>query len=71
MITAAPAVIPVTTPDVAPTAALDGLLDVHTPPGTAFVNTVVEPVHTDEAPTIGAGVALTVTSFVTLHPPTE
>lgn len=68
---AAPAVIPDTTPVEAFTEATAGLEELHTPPGTAFVNVVLAPVQTDEAPDMADGVALTVTSFVTMHPPTE
>lgn len=63
--------MPVTTPDVGPTAATAGLLDVQMPPGTVLENTVVAPVQTEEAPDMADGVAFTVTNLVTLHPPTE
>ena len=67
VIVTAPLLIPVTTPE-AFTVALEGLLLLHVPPGTVLVSVMEEPTQTVLLPDMGAGVALTVTDFVLLHP---
>jgi hypothetical protein len=64
-----PVAIPVTTPVPAPTAAMEGLLLLHTPPGVASVNAVVCPTHPGLTPAIGLAVAvITVAVAVAVHP---
>lgn len=53
---------PPTTPDAIPTVPIAGVLLVHVPAGTAWVNVVVRPSHTEEAPVIATGAGVTVTT---------
>lgn len=53
MITVVPANIPVTTPDVAPISATEGLLLVHVPPIVALVSVVTLPWHILVLPLMG------------------
>ena len=59
---------PVTTPVPIPTLAVAGALLVHVPPAVGCVRVVVSPSHTDVAPTIGAGAAVTVATTVLVQP---
>ena len=64
--------VPAATPDTSPvvfTVAF-ALLLFHVPPGTALLNIVVLPMHTDATPVIGA-TGLTVTVYVLPHPDKE
>lgn len=62
-----PAETPVTTPDSEPILAAVLLLS-HQPPGTISVSVVLAPVHTVDAPLMGAGAGLTVTIFMVWQP---
>ena len=64
---AAPVAIPVTTPLPDPTAAIVGLLLIHTPPLMLLVSVVVAPEHILVAPLIGAD-AFTVITAVAAQP---
>lgn len=65
---AVPADDPVTTPVVAPIAAMArGALD-QVPPGVASVRVMVAPTQTESGPVMGAGLGLTVMSRVRTHP---
>ena len=55
---------PVTTPVVASTTAIVGLLLLHVPPGTELLSVAAVPIHTDELPVIGGTPGLTVTDAV-------
>jgi len=59
---------PVTMPVPIPMLAIVGSLLVHVPPAVGCVNVVVRPSHTDVAPTIGAGAAVTVATTVLVQP---
>lgn len=61
--------MPVTTPVVEPTVAIDVLLLLHIPPETEAVSVVVLPAHIELAPEIVA-VALTVRGWYVPQPPT-
>jgi len=64
VITAVPAVTPVTTPVAGTTVAL-ALPLLQVPPGTLSDKVIVEPIHTaNVAPVIAAGAGFTVTIFV-------
>ena len=67
VIVAAPAVIPVTTPDIDPTVTFDELVD-QTPPVVALDNVADEATHTFEAPVIADGNALTRKDAVAIQP---
>ena len=58
---------PVTTPEPL-TVAIPGLLVFQLPPGVISVNAVEAPTHTPVAPTIAAGLGLTVTTAVARQP---
>lgn len=62
---AVPDAIPVTMPEEEPTEATDGVLLLHVPPGTEFVNVAVIPTHTLDEPLITDGLALTEMFLVT------
>lgn len=64
VIMAVPAVIPVTTPVVEPTDALDGLLLCQVPPLSVLDSEMVPLTHTAEEPAIVAGTGFTVTARV-------
>lgn len=68
-IVAVPAAIPVTIP-VEPTTAVPVALLAHVPPPVAEDNVIVAPAHTDVAPVMAAGSALTVTTAVRVQPDT-
>ncbi len=68
VITAVPAVIPVTTPVPAPTEATDVLLLLHAPPPVASLSVVVAPTHALAVPVITDGVGDTVNVAVVLQP---
>ena len=64
-----PTLIPITTPVVAPTVAIAGLLLLHVPPGVGCVHVVLDPTHTFVAPvTAPVSVAFTVICVVAIHP---
>ncbi len=65
VIVAEPVELPVTMPELVPTAAMDVALLVHTPPDTAFVNVVVRLRHTVPDPFIAAA-GFTVTVAIAL-----
>lgn len=69
MITAVPALLPVTTPELEPTVATPVLPLVHVPPDGVELNVVVEPVHTVAVPVIEVGAVFTVTVAKAKHPP--
>ncbi len=66
---AAPVAIPVAIPDV-PIVATPVLLLAHVPPPVVEDRLVVDPAHKAVVPVIAAGIALTVTDVVVLHPAT-
>lgn len=67
VITAVPALAPLTIPDPDPTDATDGLLLLHVPPVTLFVIVVVVPTHIAVVvAVIAAGVGFTVTRTIVL-----
>jgi hypothetical protein len=68
VITALPAITPVTTPDDAFTVALATELLLQVPPMSELVSAVVEPSHTDAVPPITAGSAFVVATVVTIQP---
>jgi hypothetical protein len=49
---AVPTFTPVSIPEVVPTEAIDGTLELHVPPVVAFDNVSVEPTHTGPMPVI-------------------
>ena len=55
------------TPSV-PAVATEALPDIHTPPGTLFVNVVTEPTHTVAIPDVAPGFTFTDTGSVLLQP---
>ena len=63
-IVAVPARLPVTTPVNEPTLAVAEALLLHVPPVTASVKLVTNPTHTESAPNILPGAAVTVTTIV-------
>jgi len=69
VIVTTPVEIPDTTPDVAPTVAMDVLLLLQLPPDVASVNVIVDPVHTVLLPDIADTPLVTVIDFVTMQPP--
>ena len=71
MIFAVPAFTGVNKPVVAFIVALDKLLEVHTPPGVAFVIVTVVPPQTIPTEGVAAGRGLIVMSLVRIHPKVE
>ena len=65
MIVAAPAISPVTIPDVGITVAVEVSLLLHVPPTVVADNGVLLPAHTKEAPVTGTGMVLTLTGALT------
>ena len=64
-----PPLTPVKKPDadvIVPTAVLELL---HIPPGVVLANMIVSPEQTVAVPVIAAGVSVTVSILVTVHPP--
>lgn len=70
MIVVVPTVIPPTTPVVASTVPIDGLLLLHVPPAGVEVSVVVAPRHAILIPVIADGVGVTVTTATELQPAT-
>lgn len=70
VMTAVPALIPVTIPLAEPIFATEAFPLVQVPPVTLLVNVPVLPAHIDMRPPIVAGAAFTVTVAVVLHAPT-
>lgn len=68
MMTAVPAIPPVTTPVVALIEAIVVLLLLQVPVPVASVNVVVKPEHTDNIPEMLTGDGLTVTTAEIIHP---
>lgn len=65
-----PTVIPPTTPVVAFTVPIEGLLLLHVPPAGVDVSVVVAPRHAMLIPVIAVGVGVTVTTAIELQPAT-
>lgn len=66
--TAMPADTPVTAPVIRPTEALDGMLEVQSPPGDASLKKVVSPTHTLWTPVMSGGNGTTVTMRSRIQP---
>lgn len=69
MIFTVPAATPETTPVPEPTVAVPVFALVQVPPEGEELKVVVAPVHTDIVPVMVAGVVLTVTCLIAVHPP--